>query len=139
MAEEIKNSNKINETFASIFEGVSALATTKKVIGEPYTVGDTTIIPFIETSVGMGVGDFSATKQAGGVGCKVTPLACLVIQDGFTKLVSIKNQDVLTKAIDMIPDLVNKLTHKVEITEEMQDSIDRLPEEYEKNAKKKKN
>lgn len=116
--------NRINETFASIFDGVSGLATTKKVIGDPYTVGDTTIIPFIETSVGMGVGDFSSTKQAGGVGCKITPLACLVIQNGFTKLISIKNQDAITKALDMIPDLVDKLTKKNQVSNEVKESIE---------------
>ena len=34
----------------------------------------------------------------------------LVIKDGETKLVNIKNQDAVTKVIDLIPDLVNKLS-----------------------------
>lgn len=124
--EEVSSSNKLKETINSIFNGVDGLVNTKKVIGEPYCIGDTTIIPFIETSVGMGVGSFSDTKQAGGVGCKVTPIACLIIQNGFTKLISIKNQDAITKALDMIPDLVGKLTNKPEITPEIKDSIENL-------------
>ena len=35
---------------------------------------------------------------------KVTPSAVLVIQNGATKLVNIKNQDTVTKILDMIPD-----------------------------------
>jgi len=42
------------------------------------------------------------------MGGKVTPSAVLVISNGSTKLVNVKNQDGLTKILDMVPDLVNK-------------------------------
>ncbi|MBP3542780.1 MAG: GerW family sporulation protein, partial [Lachnospiraceae bacterium] len=32
----------------------------------------------------------------------------IVIQNGTTKLVNVKNQDGLTKILDMVPDFVNK-------------------------------
>ena len=38
--------------------------------------------------------------------------AILVIQNGKTKLVNIKQQDSVTKILDMVPDLVDKFTHK---------------------------
>lgn len=106
------NLSKINDTIKTMFEGVNGLIDTKKVIGQPYSIGDTTIIPFIETSMGLGVGELKSDKEAGGLGCKVKPIACLIIQDGFTKLIHIENQDAITKALDMIPDLVDKLLHK---------------------------
>ena len=124
--------NNINSTFKTIFDGCEAFANTKRVIGEPYKVGDTVIIPFIETSIGMGVGEFSKDKEAGGAACKITPIACLVIQDGFTKLISIKNQDALTKAIDTIPDLVDKLLNKSKISTEVKESIENLKPKIEK-------
>ena len=34
----------------------------------------------------------------------------LVISGGVTKLVNIKNQDGLTKVLDMVPDFLNKFT-----------------------------
>ena len=34
----------------------------------------------------------------------MTPCAVLVIQNGTTKLVNVKNQDGLTKVLDMVPD-----------------------------------
>ena len=40
----------------------------------------------------------------------MTPSAVLVIKDGSTKLVNIKNQDAVTKVLDMIPDIVEKFT-----------------------------
>ena len=42
------------------------------------------------------------------------PSAVLLIKNGQTKLVNIKNQDSVTKILDMIPDLVDKFTTKEE-------------------------
>lgn len=122
--------SKIKDTITSIFNGVESIANTKKVIGEPYTVGETTIIPFIETSVGLGVGDLKNNKEAAGAGCKVKPIACLIIQDGFTKLINIENQDAITKALDMIPDLVDKLLHKGK-NDEINETIEEIKADYE--------
>ena len=41
---------------------------------------------------------------------KLTPSAVLVIQNGSTKLVNIKNQDGLTKVLDMVPDFVDRFS-----------------------------
>ena len=38
----------------------------------------------------------------------MSPCAVLVIQNGTTKLVNVKNQDGLTKVLDMVPDFVNR-------------------------------
>lgn len=46
------------------------------------------------------------------MGGKIAPSAVLVIQNGTTKLVNVKNQDGITKILDMIPDFVNKFTSK---------------------------
>ena len=123
--------NKIKENITAIFDGVKGVANTRQVVGEPYTVGDTTIVPFLETSVGAGFGAFSDCKEAGGMAVKVTPIACLVIQNGFTKVVSISNQDVMSKALDMIPDLVNKITGKGASNEEVEDAIEEIKDSYE--------
>ena len=50
----------------------------------------------------------------------ITPCAVLVIQNGKTRLVNIKNQDTMTKILDMIPDVMDKFSEKKEgkLTEE---------------------
>ena len=40
----------------------------------------------------------------------MSPSAVLVIKNGSTKLVNIKNQDTITNVLDMIPDIVDKFT-----------------------------
>ncbi len=128
MENEIQS--KIDRTIASIFKGVDGIVDTKKVIGEPYRVGDTTIIPFIETSVGLGVGELKENKEAAGAGCKVRPIACLIIQDGFTKLISIDNQDYISKAVDLIPDLVDKIIKKDRRDERIDEAIKDISADY---------
>ena len=123
----------VKDALKTILDGVNGLVDTKKVIGEPFTIGDTTVIPFIESSIGMGVGEFSNKddKSAGGMAMKVSPIACLVIQNGFTKLINIQNQDPITKALDMIPDLVDKLTvRKHQLSDEVEEAIDDLDTEF---------
>lgn len=50
----------------------------------------------------------------------MSPSAVLVIQNGTTRLVNIKNQDTITKILDMVPDAINRFTSKNEekVTEE---------------------
>lgn len=38
--------------------------------------------------------------------------AVLIIQKGMAKVVNIKNQDLTTKIVDMVPDLINRFTSK---------------------------
>lgn len=41
---------------------------------------------------------------------KMSPSAILIIQNGSTRLVNIKNQNTVNKVLDMVPDLVNRFT-----------------------------
>ena len=66
---------------------------------------------------------------AGGMGGKIQPSAVLVIQNGQTKLVNVKNQDSITKILDMVPDLVNKFTKKDDETKTDDIIIDDIVEE----------
>ena len=107
--------NNFNTTVQSLFKGMDSFITTKTVIGDAVHIGDTIILPLIEVSFGVGAGAFCHDKKnnaAGGLGGKITPSAVLVVQNGCTKLVNIKNQDSITKILDIVPDLVNKFTSK---------------------------
>ena len=70
-------------------------------------MGDTIILPLVDVTFGVGAGAFAGEKKnngGGGMGGKISPSAVLVISNGVTKLVNIKNQDGLTKILDMVPD-----------------------------------
>jgi len=106
-------SNNFNGVIDSLMKGMNTVLTTKTVVGEATKVGDTIILPLVDVSFGVGAGATSADKKNGGGGGfagKMSPSAVLVIQNGYTKLVNVKNQDTITKVLDMIPDLVDKFT-----------------------------
>ncbi len=107
--------NNFNTTVQSLFKGMDSFITTKTVVGDAVHIGDTIILPLIEVSFGVGAGAFCQEKKnnaGGGLGGKITPSAVLVIQDGHTKLVNIKNQDGITKILDLVPDLVNRFADR---------------------------
>ena len=105
--------NSYNNTVESLFKGMDSFITTKTVVGDAIHIGDTIILPLVDVSFGVAAGAFSQEKKnngAGGMGGKINPSAVLVIQNGVTKLVNIKNQDGMTKILDMVPDFINKFT-----------------------------
>lgn len=103
--------NDFQSTVETLFKGMDSFITTKTVVGDAINLGDTIILPLVDVSFGVGAGASAEDKKnngAGGMGGKVTPSAVLVISEGKTKLVNVKNQDGLTKILDMVPDLINK-------------------------------
>ena len=105
--------NSFNNTVEALFKGMDSFITTKTVVGDAIHIGDTIILPLVDVSFGVAAGAFSQEKKnngAGGMGGKINPSAVLVIQNGVTKLVNIKNQDGMTKILDMVPDFINKFT-----------------------------
>mgnify|MGYP000555052065 FL=1 len=105
--------NNFQSTVESLFKGMDSFITTKTVVGDAITVGDTILLPLVDVSFGVGAGAFSGDKKnngGGGMGGKISPSAVLVISNGVTKLVNIRNQDGLTKILDMVPDFLNKFS-----------------------------
>ncbi|MCC8127165.1 MAG: GerW family sporulation protein [Clostridiales bacterium] len=107
--------NHFSETLESLFKGMDLFVTTKTVVGEAIQVDGATILPLVDVSCGMAAGAFADNAKnngGGGMSAKMSPSAVLVIQNGVTKLVSVKSQDPVTKVIDLVPDLVNRFTGK---------------------------
>lgn len=105
--------NDFESTVGSLFNGMSNFMTTKTVVGEAIHIGDTIILPLVDVSFGMGAGakaDGSKSGASGGMGGKMSPSAVLVIKDGTSRIVNIKNQDTVTKLVDMIPDIITRFS-----------------------------
>lgn len=106
--------NTFHATVASLFQGMEGFLTTKTVVGDAVRFDDGTIIlPLVDVSFGVGAGAFAQEKKnnaGGGMGGKIQPSAVLIIKDGQTKLINVKNQDGLTKVLDMVPDFLDRFT-----------------------------
>lgn len=113
--------NLFSDVMQSLFTGANSILSTKTVVGEAKQFGDTIILPLVDVSCGIGAGCSAKEKQngsGGGMSAKLSPTAVLVIKDGKTKLVNIKNQDAVTKILDMVPDIIDKFTSKKDDKEE---------------------
>jgi len=131
--------NNFNSTVESLFKGMDSFLSTKTVVGDAVKFEDGTIIlPLVEVSFGVGAGAFAGDKKnnaGGGLGGKISPSSVLVLQNGSSKLVNVKNQDSVTKILDMIPDIVNKFTKG----SKKKDDIDRKVDEVLKSQENTKN
>lgn len=114
--------NNFSEVVSSLLSGVDNFLATKTVVGQATQIGDTIILPLVDVTFGVGAGAAAGEQKNsgfGGITGKMSPSAVLVIKNGQTKLVNVRNQDAVTKIIDMIPDLVDKFTAPKEDTDDM--------------------
>lgn len=144
--------NNFTSVIDSLMQGMNSVLSTKTVVGEPTKVGDTIILPLVDVSFGVGAGATSNDKKNGGGGGfsgKLTPSAVLVIRDGSTRLVNIKNQDSVAKVLDMIPDIMDHFSKPkkgnmsdgeavdIAFPEEDKDTEDKHPEDKDAHSEPK--
>lgn len=123
----MSNDFNIGENISVIFEKLENFLKTKTVVGEPLTIGDTTIVPFIDISFGLGTGGGGGSDEkkgqgtggGAGSGAKISPTAVLVIKGDTYELLPFKKAGGLERLIDMVPEIVDKVREqKDNITEE---------------------
>ena len=106
--------NSTTEIVNDLMKGLDSVLATKTVVGEATKIGDTIIIPLVDVSFGIGAGSSSAKAKnsagsGGGLTGKMSPSAVLVISNGTTRLVNVKNTDNLSRALDLIPEILNRV------------------------------
>lgn len=119
--------NSYSNVIESLLKNVDGLVGSKTVVGEATTVGDTIIVPLVDVSFGVAAGASSHDKKNGGMGgmnAKMSPSAVLVIQNGHAKLVSVKNNNTLSKIVDLVPEVIDKIKEKKDGVMKNSDAID---------------
>ena len=121
--------NQFQGVVDSLLGGMNNVLSAKTVVGEATKIGDTIILPLVDITFGVAAGagnnsQKNSSSGAGGLGGKMTPSAVLVIKNGTTKLVNIKNQDTINKIVDMVPDLIDRFTSKDEDMPSDKEAID---------------
>ncbi len=81
------------------------------VIGDPYTIGDVTLIPINSVKVGFGYGgtDFNkkTDSQGGGGGVLLTPVAFIVAKGDDVSIHSL-NAGTIENVMTKVPEVVDK-------------------------------
>ncbi len=123
--------NKFSDIINASLQKVKEFANSETVIGEPISVGGTTIIPVSRITMGFASGgvDYAGKKQreaapnrannfggGGGTGVNITPIAFLVISEsGTTELLPITGYDEgssvekIASLIERSPDILSRL------------------------------
>ncbi len=108
-------------TVETLMSSLENYVTTKTIVGEPVQFKDIVVFPMADVSFGVAAGTSNKESKntgAGGAGAKITPSAVLIIQNGTSKVVNIKDKDSLNKLIEIIPDIMNKLLDRKKAPED---------------------
>lgn len=107
--------SNIGENIEVLFNKMENFVSSKTVIGEPITFGDTIIVPLVDVSFGVGAGTSDSREDKngkssgmGGIGAKINPSSVLVISNGNVQMVSATDNNSVNKLIDMVPGIVSK-------------------------------
>lgn len=114
--------NNTTDIIGDLMKGLDSVLSTKTVVGDATQIGETIIVPLVDVSFGIGAGSGNKNNgnggSGGGLSGKMSPSAVLVIQDGMTRLVNVKNTDNVSRALDLIPEIIHKLKPNKDVTDE---------------------
>lgn len=109
---------------------------TETVIGEPMDLGEIKLIPIVTASFGMGGGLGEENKKGGkseggggGLGCRISPDAILVIKGDEVELIKLDAKRSLDKLFEMMPELIGKVESMKSSKEDYNESAEKRQEE----------
>ncbi|MCI5498576.1 MAG: GerW family sporulation protein [Clostridiales bacterium] len=124
----MENNHPVNELMAETIRRIREAVDANTVVGEPIVAGEITLVPVSKISFGFGTGGSEFGGKApkplgenpfgggGGAGVKVTPVCFLVVNGTSVKVLAVDAapETSLDRVVDMIPDVVNKITGLME-------------------------
>lgn len=131
-----KKEHPLNDLMGSTMDKVKAMADVNAIVGDPIVAGDVTIIPVSKVSYGFASGgsDFVGKNQkpdasnsfggGSGAGVNIVPIAFLVVRGDNVRLLPVMPPPgtAVDRVVDMVPDLVDKVTDFVEKQQSKKDS-----------------
>lgn len=126
----------VNDMMGATMEKLKAMVDSNTVVGEPIVTQEVTIIPVSRVSFGFASGgsDFASKHQkpgeanafggGSGAGVHVDPIAFLVVREGTVRVLPLMPGPggAIDRAINMVPDLVDKVTDFVEKQQDRKDN-----------------
>lgn len=133
-----KREHPLNDLMGATMEKVKAMADVNAIVGDPIQAGEVTIIPISRVSYGFASGgsDFASKNQkpdsnnafggGSGAGVNIIPIAFLVVRGENVRLLPVMPPPggAVDRVVDMVPELVDKITDFVEKQKEKKDTQD---------------
>lgn len=132
-----EKNHTLNQLMNAAMDKVRLMADANTVVGEPIVAGEVTLIPISRVSVGVGVGgsDFVSKNQkrpeadncfggGTGAGMNIDPIAFLVVRGDTVRVLPMlpPADGALGRVVDMVPELVDKITDFVEKQQDKKDN-----------------
>ena len=105
----------IEKLAETLLEKLRFITQAETVIGKPIQAGESTVVPVSRVSFGFGFGAHQSKgdTSASGGGASVEPVAFLVIKGDDVRIMPIsKDSSLVSKVMDIVPDVVNKFSGK---------------------------
>lgn len=105
-----------NENLVPLFDKLEEFLQAKTVMGAAINIAGVTIIPCISIGLGFGSGEKSVGEKKGlagggiGTGFKIEPVAFLIVQDGKTQILPVKQNSNMNKFLDLAAGFLEKLS-----------------------------
>ena len=133
-----KKEHPLNDLMSATMEKIRAMVDVNAVVGQPIQTGEVTIIPVSKVSFGFASGgsDFAGTNQkpeaensfggGSGAGVNINPIAFLVVRGDNVRLLYVAPpiDGAVDRVVDMVPELVDKVTGFIEKQQEKKDNAD---------------
>ena len=128
--------NQFNDSLDQLLKGLDGFISDRTVVGNPITINDTVILPLVDVHIGVGAGAYTnkSNGTAGGMGAKMSPTALLLLQNGNARVIRLNSDDTVTKIVDMIPDVVDKMKSRKKMKSDP--AVDKKVEEIRKKNEK---
>lgn len=133
-----KKEHPLNDLMSATMEKIRAMVDVNTVVGQPIQTGEVTIIPVSKVSFGFASGgsDFAGKNQkpeaensfggGSGAGVNINPIAFLVVRGDNVRLLYVAPpiDGAVDRVVDMVPELVDKVTGFIEKQQEKKDNAD---------------
>lgn len=133
-----KKEHPLNNLMSATMEKIRAMVDVNAVVGQPIQTGEVTIIPVSKVSFGFASGgsDFAGKNQkpeaensfggGSGAGVNINPIAFLVVRGDNVRLLYVAPpiDGAVDRVVDMVPELVDKVTGFIEKQQEKKDNAD---------------
>ncbi|MDX9871091.1 MAG: spore germination protein GerW family protein [Clostridia bacterium] len=102
----IDNEKEFNEIFENVLDGLKNSARAEMVTGPRLTVGDVTLIPLIEVSMNLGIGEKRTQRGkeyfSVGLGANIAPSSIIVIREDQIYALSLKQKNKIENTLENI-------------------------------------